>query len=130
MASGLRGEGMQGRTQRIGGEVQLPQTRREFSDFARRMNADPLQYIDQVGIGVDAMKAARDDQTLHDAHVFGAELGPAEVPILASHGNHTQSALQMIGVQRQARIAEEQLEPSAAFVRIGQVPTGWTLITV
>ena len=47
------------------------------------MNADPLQHIDQVGIGVDTMQAARDDQTLHDADVLGAELGPAEVPILA-----------------------------------------------
>ena len=61
----------------------LPQTRRQLSNFARRMNAEPLQHIDQVGIGVDAMQAARDDQTLHDADVLGAELGPAEVPILA-----------------------------------------------
>ena len=42
------------------------------------MLADPLQDIDQVGVGVDAMQSTGDDQALHDADVFGAELGPAE----------------------------------------------------
>ena len=67
----------------MGGEVQLPQTRRELGDLARRMDADPLQHIDPISVGVDAMQATRDDQTLHDAHVLGAELGPAEVPVFA-----------------------------------------------
>ena len=46
------------------------------------------------------MQSAGDDQTLHDSDVFGAELGPAEVPVLAPHGDNTQTALQLIGVQR------------------------------
>jgi hypothetical protein len=60
------------------------------------VKADPLQDIDQVGIGVDPMQATRDDQTLHDADMLGTEFGPAEVPILAPHGDNTQTALQMI----------------------------------
>ena len=61
----------------------FPQTRSQLSDSTGGVKADPLQHIDQVGIGVDTMQAARDDQTLHDANVLGAQLSPAEVPILA-----------------------------------------------
>jgi hypothetical protein len=63
--------------------VLLPQTRSQLSDSAGGVNADPLQHIDQVGIGVDTMQAARDDQTLHDADMLGTELGPTEQPVLA-----------------------------------------------
>jgi hypothetical protein len=47
------------------------------------VKADPLQHIDQVGIGVDTMQAARDDQTLYDADMLGTELGPTEQPVFA-----------------------------------------------
>jgi hypothetical protein len=40
--------------QGIGGEVLLPETRREFRDATRGMFADPLQDIDQVGVRIDA----------------------------------------------------------------------------
>ena len=40
------------------------------------MLADLLQHIDQVGVRIDAMQPAGDDQALDDA-VLAAELGPA-----------------------------------------------------
>ena len=51
----------------------FPQTRSQLSDSTGGVKADPLQHIDQVGIGVDTMQAARDDQTLHDADMLGTE---------------------------------------------------------
>ena len=59
----------------------LPQTRSQLSDSTGGVKADPLQHIDQVGIGVDTMQAARDDQTLYDADMLGTELGPTEHPV-------------------------------------------------
>ena len=64
--------------QRIGGEVLLPQSRRELGDAAGRMLADSLQHIDQIGGGINVVQSAGDDQTLDDADVLGAEFGPAE----------------------------------------------------
>ena len=64
--------------QRVGGEVLFPQPRRELGDAAGRMLADPLQYIDEIGVRIDAVQSAGDDQTLDDADVLGAEFGPAE----------------------------------------------------
>ena len=84
------------------------------------MLADPLQDIDQVGVGIDAMQAAGDDQALDDADVFGTELGPAEDPVLASHGDDSQGALQVVRVDRNIGIGEKDLEPDPAFARIVQ----------
>ena len=44
------------------------------------MLADPLQHIDEIGVRIDAVESAGDDQALDDADVLGAELGPAEEP--------------------------------------------------
>ena len=47
------------------------------------MEADPLQHVDQIGVGIDALQAAGGQQALDDADVLGADLGPAEQPVLA-----------------------------------------------
>jgi hypothetical protein len=41
--------------QRIGGESRFPTTRRERLDITGRMQGDALQYVDQVGVGIDLM---------------------------------------------------------------------------
>ena len=51
----------------MGGEVLFPQARGEFCDAAGGMHTDALQDIDEVGVGVDAVQPAGDDQTLDDA---------------------------------------------------------------
>ena len=40
-------------------------------DFGGGVIGDPLEDVDQVGVGVDAMHLAGDDQALEDADVFG-----------------------------------------------------------
>jgi hypothetical protein len=37
-----------------------------------------LQYVDQVGVGIDAVEPAGDNQALDDADLFCAKFGPAE----------------------------------------------------
>ena len=66
--------------QRVVREVLLPQTRRELGDPGSGMQGDSLEHIDEVGVGIDAVQAAGDDQALNDADVAGAELGPTEKP--------------------------------------------------
>ena len=63
------------------GELRLPRARREIDDVFRRMLAHTLQYIDQVGVDIDAVEFAGRDQALDDAGVLGAELGPAKRPV-------------------------------------------------
>ncbi len=64
--------------QRVAGEALFPQPWRELGDLAGRMLSDPLQYIDEIGVGINAVQSAGNDQTLDDADVLGAEFGPAE----------------------------------------------------
>ena len=71
---------MQVGAQRVIGEVLLPQTWRELGDAGSGVLRDALKHIDEVGVGIDAMEAAGDDQALDDADVAGAELGPTEKP--------------------------------------------------
>ena len=66
------------RAHRVGCEVLFPQPRRELGDAAGGMFADSLQHIDEISVGINAVQSAGDDQTLDDADVLGAELGPAE----------------------------------------------------
>ncbi len=71
---------MQVRAQRIVGEILFPQTRRELGDSGRGVLCDPLQYVDEIGIRIDAVQPAGHDQALNDADVAGAEFGPAKKP--------------------------------------------------
>jgi hypothetical protein len=52
------------------------------------MLADPLQYVGEVGVEIDAVQTARHDQTLSDTDVLRAEFGPAKVPppVTGTHG--------------------------------------------
>jgi len=55
-----------------------PGPRGEFSDAAGRMLVDPLQYVDEVGVGVDAMRPTGGQQRLDRGDLLGAELGGTE----------------------------------------------------
>ena len=71
---------MQVGAQRIVGEVFFPQTRRELRDPGSRVLCDPLEDIDEISVGIEAVQATGDDQALNDADISGPELGPAEEP--------------------------------------------------
>jgi len=67
-------------SQRIVSEERFPEPWCEFGDARGGMLADSLQDIDQVGVWIDGVQPAGDDQALDDADLFGAELGPTEQP--------------------------------------------------
>ena len=64
------------------------------------MLTNTLQHINEIVIRIDVMQSACHQQALHDANVPGAEFGPAEQPISATHRNHPQGAFQMVGIDR------------------------------
>ena len=66
------------------GEVLLPQAGREEVDVEGRMGVDPLQDIDEVGIGIDPVQTARGEEALHNPDVARAHLRPAKKPIAAA----------------------------------------------
>ena len=51
----------------------------------RRMLADTLQDVDEVVLRIDIVQPAGRQQALHNADMFGAQLSPAEQPVLLSH---------------------------------------------
>jgi len=56
--------------------------------------------------------------------MFGAEFGPAEVPVFASHGNRAQRSLEVICIHRHVGIAEGTLKTELAVADIeGLDPT-------
>jgi hypothetical protein len=67
-------------------EVPLPQSRSKLRDARCRVLADALQNVREVGIHINAVKRACEDERLNDANMLGAELRPAEAPIFASSG--------------------------------------------
>lgn len=69
-------------------EVLRPQPRGEFSDTAGRMLVHALEDVYEVGVGVDAMRAAGGEQGLDRGDLPGAELGGAEQPVAPPHRNH------------------------------------------
>ena len=84
------------------------------------MPIDALQNIDQVVVRTDLVQTTGREQTLDDADLFGAELGPGEQPITAAHGNHSQGALEVVGVHGHIRIIQEDFQPYATLARIAE----------
>jgi hypothetical protein len=64
------------------GKFGFPKARREIEHLARRVLADALQDINQVGVGVDPLQPAGHQQALDQADALGADLGPGEEPVL------------------------------------------------
>jgi hypothetical protein len=56
----------------------FPEPWRQFGNPRCGVLCDALEHIDEIGIRIDAVQSAGDDQTLDDADVSGAEFGPAE----------------------------------------------------
>jgi hypothetical protein len=71
------------------------------------MPAYELQDVDQVAVNVSAVKPTRYNEALQDIHLFGAQFGPAEIPIFPAHRDCSQRALQMVGVHRYVWVGEK-----------------------
>jgi len=74
----------------------LPSTRGEFLDIAGRMQAHALQHTHQIGVGINSLKPAGDQQALDDTNVFGAHLDPVKQPVPASHRDDPQGTLRQL----------------------------------
>ena len=77
------------------GELRFPHARRQFDDLARRVFADTLQYIDQVGVRIDALQPASDQQALDETDALGTDFGPSEQPVLLAQWNGAQTTLEV-----------------------------------
>jgi hypothetical protein len=45
--------------------MELPQPRRELGDASGRLYGDALQHIDEVGVRIDVVEPASDDEALY-----------------------------------------------------------------
>ena len=86
----------------------FPFARGELMDFRSGVVGHALEDVGEVGVWVDAVHLAADDEALEDAHVLGADFGPAEEPILAAHRDDAQGAFYLIGVQRDLGVRQEE----------------------
>ena len=64
------------------GEFFLPPPRGQVEHLAGGVDADAQQDIDQIGVGVDALQPAGDQQALDDPDALGADFGPGKQPVL------------------------------------------------
>ena len=94
----------------IVGKAFLPQSRRQRGDITCGMILDALQHIDHVDVGVDPLQPACGDQALEDADTLGADLGPAEHPILAAESDGSDLPLEVIRVDRHVGVFEKYLQ--------------------
>ena len=79
------------------------------------MPPDTLEDVDQIRVDVDAVEPASDDQALHDADLFGTQLGPTEIPIFSAHRDSAQGALEMVGIQWHVGVGEEYFQAQPPF---------------
>ena len=83
------------------------------------MLADTLQHVDEVVVRVDVVQPAGCQQALHNAAMFGAQLSPAEQPVLLSHRYDPQGALEMVRIDRYLRViqVDRQADPALPDIR-------------
>ena len=79
----------------------FPQTRREEMDLEGRMGVNPLQYIHEVDVGIDALQATRGEQTLNDTDIARAHL---HRPRLALY-RRSDEFHKRLGLRRTRRVA-------------------------
>ena len=102
------------------GEILLPEPRGEFGNASRGVVADALDHINEVGIRINAVQPAGNDQAFDDPDLFGAKLGPAEQPCLSAHRDATQCALKVMGVDRHIRIGQEYFEAQTSVSHLAE----------
>ena len=100
----------------------FPQAWGEFGYAAGRVLVDAQQHVGEIGVGVDVVQLAGADQALDEPDVLGADLGPAEQPVLAPHGDGPQVSFEVVGIQRHLRVFQEHAEGAFAGQQVVQRP--------
>ena len=85
-------------TERIIGEQRLPHPGGQFDDAFGRMPVDPLQHIDQIGVGVHTLQLAGGEQTLDRANALRDEFRPGEQPVAPAHRDRPQTRTDCLAV--------------------------------
>lgn len=83
------------------------------------MLADTLQHVHKIVVRIDVVQPAGCQQALHNADMLGAKFGPAEQPVLLTHRDHPQGALEMVRVDRYLRVlqVDRQADPALKDIR-------------
>jgi hypothetical protein len=84
------------------------------------MLADSLEHVHKVVIRIDVVQPTGSEQALHNADVLGALLGPAEQPVLFTHRDHPQGALEVVCVDSYLRVIQVNRQADPAFSYICQ----------
>lgn len=84
------------------------------------MLVDALQHINEVIIRIDVAQSAGRQEALHNADVVAPQLGPAEQPVLFSHRDNPQGALEVICVDRYLGVVQVDRQADPAFSDICQ----------
>ena len=71
------------------GERCFPQTWGEVGDLAGGVVTDPLEHIDEVGVGIDTLEPAGHQQALDDADALCADLRAGGQPVPSSEQRPT-----------------------------------------
>src|SRR5262252_6977767 len=97
----------------------LPIPRQQLTESIDRASIDhALEYVAQVGVGLDAVHLARFNQRTECRPPLSTEIGTREEMILSSESNRTDCALNRIGIKLDATIAQELREAVPARQRI------------
>ena len=81
----------------------IPEPRGEEFDVLSWMRIYSLEYIDEIGIGVDVVEPTGDEERLDLTYDFRSDLGPAEEPVLPPHRNSPQCSFKEIRINRHLR---------------------------
>jgi len=84
------------------------------------MLSNALQYVHEVIVRIDVVQPTCRQQALHNSDVFGAQLGPAEQPVLFTHRNDPQSTLEVVCVDRHLRVIQVDRQAHPALTDIPQ----------
>jgi len=84
-------------------------------DVKGGMGNDPLQHIDEGGIGSKPLQAAGGNQALDNADIPCAHFCPAEEPVMLAHSNGANLALQMIRIQQDVEVFQKAFQGRLAL---------------
>lgn len=86
-------------------EELLPSDRREVSDVGCFSGGYPLEHINEIGVRIDPVSSARDDEGLNLPDKLCANLRPTKQPLLTRHRNRSQRHVRAGAPHRDKRVA-------------------------
>jgi|GEM_PF-3563118 len=82
---------------------------RELELVFVRMDADAIQFIDEVGLRIDTLQSAGHQERLQHRDLIHPELRPAEQAVTPSQRDGTHGLFEVIGINRHVHVTQEHL---------------------